>query len=538
MTIKKDINDVLQTEGVAAARTYHDQARVPTQQNGGKIRHAKIEAEPFVWRDPATIPRREWLFGHHYIRKNIGATIGGGGRAKTTLGLTEAISMACGRDLLKDKEAITPLRVWYLNGEEDQDELDRRVAAICSLHTIKEANCAGRLFVQSVRDKPMRFATLAAGNKAILNHELLNQFEAEIKAKQIDVFMLDPLISFHSVFESLNEHMDPLIKAGLGGIASRTNSAGEIFHHPGKPKPGMAETTVEDARGASAIIWAVRSARVLNFMSPDEATKLGIGEEQRRMHIRISNGKANMGPIGKAIWFKLEVEKLPNGDEIACGTSWKPPNPFAGVSATDMHKCRELARSGAYRASSQAKEWIGYMIADVLNIKVTYGADNDKKELNRIKQILDTWLKNKVFAIETRKDEHRKDKEFIVPGPWREHVEPPLTAEPEIDELDDAIEGAAEVAQGAARQQLEGPAFAALRHLRHPLKGVPGGGAARTRDENLRIIGEAPAESSCLQCHKNRNEPVMRIRDASVIGGKAETLHEACAGAWFKGAQQ
>jgi hypothetical protein len=51
--------------------------------------------------------------------------------------------------------------------------------------------------------------------------------------------------------------------------------------------------------------WAVRNARVLNFMTIEEAAKLGISEQERRLHIRVANGNANMGPIGKASWFKL-----------------------------------------------------------------------------------------------------------------------------------------------------------------------------------------------------------------------------------------
>src|SRR5262245_54196548 len=103
-----------------------------------------LTARPYGWRDPATIPRRQFLFGRHYARKTIGATIGSGGRAKTTLGLLEFVGMACGRNLLTG-EKIEPLRPWYLNGEEDQDELDRRVAAICQRYGITEADCGGRL---------------------------------------------------------------------------------------------------------------------------------------------------------------------------------------------------------------------------------------------------------------------------------------------------------------------------------------------------------------------------------------------------------
>jgi hypothetical protein len=365
-----------------------------------------IIAASFSWRDPATIPPRQFLYGRHYIRKTIGATIGAGGRAKTTLGLTDAVSMAYGRNLLTG-ETIMPLRPWYLNGEEDQDELDRRVAAICKLYNISETDCGGRLFVQSVRDKPIRLATVVK-NAPTLNREALDQIEAEIRAKRIDVLMLDPFISFHSVNENANADMDLLLKEGLGAIASRTNCAGEVFHHPGKPKPGQAETTVEDARGASAIVWAVRSARVLNFMTLDEAQRLGIAEEIRRLHVRINNGKANMGPLGTASWFKLEVENLANGDEIACATPWKPADPFSGVTVTDMHKCRTLAQTGAYRSSSQSSDWIGYAIANVLNINVAHGAENKPEDIAKIKQILRTWLKTRCWRPRSAKTKTAK----------------------------------------------------------------------------------------------------------------------------------
>ena len=121
------------------------------------------------WRDPTDIPKRDFLFGKHYARKNIGATIGAGGRSKTTLGLYEAVSMAAGIQLTTGEALPTgALRVWALNGEEIQDELDRRLAAICQHYNITEADLGGRLFAQSVRDKPLRIASLQ-GHTPILN---------------------------------------------------------------------------------------------------------------------------------------------------------------------------------------------------------------------------------------------------------------------------------------------------------------------------------------------------------------------------------
>lgn len=386
------------------------------------------------WRDATTIPKRQTLYDGHYSRKTIGATIGAGGRAKTTGGIYEAVSMACGFDIsTRAPLQAGCLRVWLINGEEDQDELDRRAAATCQRYHIKRTDLGGRLYLLSVRDKPLRIATLT-NNRPVINADVVKYIEDFIIKARIDVFMVDPLVSFHSVAEIDNGHMDLVIKEGFGGIANRTNSAGEVFHHPGKAKPGQIDTAVEDGRGASAILWAVRSARVFNFMSPDEAKQFGLSEDERRLHIRISNGKANMGPVGKAKWIKLEVEPLANGDAVACASPWSPPDPFKNVTATDMELARKLARTGAYRADMRSPDWFGYALADHFGTKLSRNGDNDLQEVARIKAIIKTWLKNKVLAIEERQGEDRKPHDFIVPGPFKPDP-PTASTEADIDEV-------------------------------------------------------------------------------------------------------
>ena len=323
--------------------------------------------------------------------------------------------MALGRNLMTGEPLLDgPLRVWILNAEEDRDELDRRFAATCQHYEIKEADLGGRLFVQSVRASPWRIATLI-DNVPTIDQHVVAVMRDFITMNRIDVFTIDPFISFHAVNENSNTDMDLVIKEGLGAVAGATNSAGEIFHHPGKPKPGQ-ETTVDDGRGASAIIWAVRSARILNFMTPEEARKIGIAEDVRRRYVRIANGKANMGPLGRADWMKIEVEILPNGDEVACSTLWKPPDPFQGITPKDVEVAREVAQGGAYRADSQSPRWFGFAVAKRLNIDAQHGADNAAQDLARLKTIIKTWLKNGVLALEVREDEKRKERKYVVPG--------------------------------------------------------------------------------------------------------------------------
>ena len=60
----------------------------------------RIAAKPFVWRDPATIPRRQWVYGHHLIRRFLSTTVAPGAVGKSSLTMVEAIAMATGRALL------------------------------------------------------------------------------------------------------------------------------------------------------------------------------------------------------------------------------------------------------------------------------------------------------------------------------------------------------------------------------------------------------------------------------------------------------
>jgi AAA domain len=418
-----------------AAEEYH-----ATRPTGDRTEHVRYDANghgvsPLTvmpwWRDPETIPRRQFLYDRHYIRGTVGATIAAGGRAKTTRATYDALSMVVGRELTSGQALpVGPLRVGILNGEEDQDELDRRLAATCQRYGISEADLGGRLFAQSVRS--LRLVTMVK-NVPTVDAEAKAWLLDFVRDNQLDVLIIDPLVSFHRVPENDNGAMDLVIKDVFGSIAEETRAAIELCHHSGKPKEGRTETAVEDSRGASAIIWAVRSARVLNFMTPEEATKLGITEEQRRLHIRIANGKANMAPIGKAVWMKLVVEILPSGDEIACSSSWTPPNPFDGVTTADVELARNWSRTGAYRADPRSPDWFGYNLADHLHLDMRYGdrgPEGATADLAKVKQIIAQWRKNKVLATEERTDDKRRKRIFIVPGSYE--PTPPLDADDAI----------------------------------------------------------------------------------------------------------
>jgi hypothetical protein len=396
---------------------------------------ASLNFEPYAFPDPASIPPRQWLYGSHYIRGAVSASIGAPGRLKSTHALTEVISMAAGRDLTSGATlSCGPLRAAYLNGEETQDELDRRVAAICQRYGITPEDCGDRLWVISTRDKPIRVAVTDTRGAAVVNKDAIEGLKVWCERNQIDVLVVDPLISFHRVKESSNEDIDLVVKEAFGAVAGDSRSV-DLVHHPRKLTPGESVTKVDDARGASALLGAVRVARTFNFMTTAEAGQLGIRDEERRRYVKIENGKSNPGPIGKAHWLIIEVENLPNGDVIACSTLWTPPNPFDGMFVADLKVVQRLVQGGAFRDSSQSPDWLGWWMAENLpdlNIKARYSdKPRNKADIARLNSILKTWEKNEVLRIETRKDETRRERRFYVVG---EPVKVEVTTIDTVDE--------------------------------------------------------------------------------------------------------
>lgn len=370
---------------------------------------ATAKATPFEWRDPTKIPPRAWVYGHHYIRKFVSATVAQAGLGKSTLALAEALAMATGRGLL----GITvprPLNVWYWCGEDPLEEIERRVHALCEFYKIKPTEFAGRLFADSGRTSDLKIAKEIRGETTMMAPATAAVLMTIIDNK-IDVLQIDPFISSHSVDENSNTAIDAVTKQ-WAAIADATDCAIELIHHVRKPAQGQAELTVDDARGASALVATARSVRVLNRMSADEAKQASV--DDRRTFFRADTGKANLAPPEAAVWFKLHPVILPNTDNVAVATSWTFPDIMDGVTVAHMHRVREIVRETDYRKDVRSPDWVGHVVAEVLDLD----PDDDK---TKIKGILKTWFANGVLRTETRTDpKTRKGKEFVTAGNWNE----------------------------------------------------------------------------------------------------------------------
>jgi AAA domain/Bifunctional DNA primase/polymerase, N-terminal len=396
-------------------------AKYGEEQGSSAATDLRSTLRAYAPRSFSEIPRRHWLHAGHYIRQQVVMTVAPGGYGKTTLILCNTTEMCTQKGLIGPAPMEGPLRVLYWNAEDPEDEVERRIAAICIHYQIDPTLLGGYLFLGSKISNGERLAKVERKTgEVILNKPLFAAVEQFIADNKIDCVIFDPLIAFHAVPENDNSAMEKLVKAGFEQLATTQNCCVELSQHTRKNTQG--ELTADDSRGASAITFAARSVRVLNRMSVAEAEMPKIEPEERRHYLRASRDKTNLAPPGKATWVHLIGVELPNGDgglhgdNVQVATAWDYPQPFAGMSSDDMRFARDLVRDNPnFRADPRSPEWFGIPLAARLKLN-----PNNKGDRKRISTIIRTWVANKALAIELRRDEKRREREFVVLGPWND----------------------------------------------------------------------------------------------------------------------
>jgi len=303
---------------------------------------ARVILKPFAPIDPLSLPRRQWLYGKHYQRRVVSATIAPGGTGKTSLVMVEAVSLATARNLLGEQPEER-CRVWLHNGEDSREELNRRVVAICQHYKIPQQELQGWLFLTSGTEMALKVANGYSELK--VDNALVAEMTRVIADNAIDVVMFDPLVTLHSVNESDNGRMDTVIRI-FAKLADVCDCSVDISHHTRKLAAGAFDHTVDDTRGASSVRDAVRMLRILNIMSHNDAENLGFDDFERLSYFRVDRGKANsVAPASSATWRKFESVDLANGDNVGVVTPWDLP-------AQDTTSTRRRKYSCSYSTST------------------------------------------------------------------------------------------------------------------------------------------------------------------------------------------
>ena len=222
--MSRDFDDALRDTSQSAIRYAINSAKPPVS----------FTATPYQWTDARKIPPREWLYGNIWLRRSVGLVVAPGGAGKTALLVGHALALATGKPIMGRPFGGGPRRVWLWNLEDGSDELARLVQAAALHHGLIAADFGGRLFIDSGLDgQNFKLAEFAERNSAKILKPVAKALIAELHSRKIDVLILDPFVSTHSVNENDNAQIDLIIKE-WSRIAVAANCAIVIAHHPAK----------------------------------------------------------------------------------------------------------------------------------------------------------------------------------------------------------------------------------------------------------------------------------------------------------------
>lgn len=265
----------------------------------------------------AMLPRRQWLLGRTLLRRKVTVQVAAPGTGKSTLAMARAVAVVTGRELTG--EAVHErVPVWIYNCEDDLDDLHRQLAAVLQHWEIPFTEVKDRLALNSGADRPLLVARKdAKGN--ILQLPDVAACIGHIRDHGFGMFVVDPFCETHEADENANDQIK--VVAGMyRTIAQQADCAVLLKHHTVKPPQGSSDGhagNMHTARGASALIGVARVVETLFTMSPKDAERLQVPEEERRLFVRLDDARANPTLIsGEPRWFRRRGVTIANGDEV------------------------------------------------------------------------------------------------------------------------------------------------------------------------------------------------------------------------------
>ncbi|WP_240006245.1 AAA family ATPase [Pseudaquidulcibacter saccharophilus] len=386
--------------------------KLPLFTLSGEAQKLPIKIEGFLHSEYCELPPIQWVYGNFLQRGTVSALIGAAGQGKSMIALGMGICLAFGEsfyfDTVKQKS-----RVWLFNGEDSKDNLQRRIHAFCKKNELNPKELEGQFFINSGLENSLKCAWSESGSKFVENETEIQSIISQLKEMKIDVAIFDPFISFHRVNENDNNAIDIVVKL-FAKIAVEANCAVLLVHHSGKSR-GEA-VGFEGARGASSFIGAVRAAWVLNNLSNADGERFGIKYEEIAQYVTITEVKSNFAAkSSKKKYFKLESEFFENANQeiesmgVAVAQNFEAIDVFQEIMSDEQWvELIPILKNGKWRYNSQAKDWIGIPISELL--KKELGNRDDK---HFIRKLIDEAINSEILEKYNEIDHRRHEKEFV-----------------------------------------------------------------------------------------------------------------------------
>jgi len=278
---------------------------------------------------PEAIPPRDWVYREFALAGYISGIAAPGGTGKSAFTLTVAVSVALGRDLLSPININPPKQrnVLVINNEDDQHELNRRIAGICQHYGIDLKQLNGKLFLRSGYSDPAVLAKKGTKDAPIITTAHRDELIEFINEHEVGLVIADPLVSLHTLNENDNMEQNEVVKI-LRHICGKTGAAVVLVAHTHKTRSALSKGTASDhfsgdanlMRGASAIKDGARIVYTMERLADrgEEACKLyDIDDDLKRRMVFLSDAKTNFSLRSNSwTWLRQASVQLPNGDSV------------------------------------------------------------------------------------------------------------------------------------------------------------------------------------------------------------------------------
>lgn len=271
---------------------------------------------PIGQRDISTIPPTPWLIEGLLLYGDV-TTIGGrGGSGKSLLGWQIVVSVATGKSLAWWPAPARPRKVLVVSGEDDVNEIERRVSAACQAMSMKRSDLGENFMVWT--DRIIRLASKDAKTGAVKRTMLWQGIRWAVENLDVGLVVMDPLVKVSSGFdESSNDDMDRLYSI-IRELTVGHECAALNIDHFAKGGTGGDQASI---RGASAKVDAARVAITLTGMTEAEFEKLR-PPRPREAYALCVDAKQNYAKKSGGHWLEFIDYQVGNG-EVRPSLVWR-----------------------------------------------------------------------------------------------------------------------------------------------------------------------------------------------------------------------
>jgi replicative DNA helicase len=228
------------------------------------------------------VPEGHIIAGKGWLRRRAGCLLTGGtSLGKSVLAEQIAVSVAAGKNILDRIHVPKPMRVTYIQAENDEETLQRDIISI-----VKYLNADVALVQENLAIHHLYGLSGTA---------LENWIENQVIKQKTDLLMLDPYQNFIPSGANINDAGTFLTFIfNINRIINEHNCAFLLITHTPKPhdrEQWTARESVYMAVGSQAIAaWARTSAEITGFKDDDSTYRLRFGKNAERNGITTEDG--------------------------------------------------------------------------------------------------------------------------------------------------------------------------------------------------------------------------------------------------------